>query len=139
MLLKILVNEGEVEVGSTIAVIGKEGEDVSLEAAAAHPRARPAAERGGDRRATRAVAPASRRRHRPRRAGRPGCRRAGGRVEASPLARRIARERGIDLAAIAGTGPDGRIVAEDVESAPKATAVAAVAGHCRRQRSRSCS
>src|SRR5207247_3166757 len=39
----------------------------------------------------------------------------GGRVKASPLARRIARERGIDLSAVAGTGPDGRVVAEDVE------------------------
>ena len=43
---------------------------------------------------------------------------AGGRIKASPLARRIARERGVDLAALAGTGPDGRIVAEDVENAP---------------------
>jgi pyruvate dehydrogenase E2 component (dihydrolipoamide acetyltransferase) len=39
----------------------------------------------------------------------------GGRVKASPLARRIARERGIDLSAVAGTGPEGRVVAEDVE------------------------
>jgi pyruvate dehydrogenase E2 component (dihydrolipoamide acetyltransferase) len=42
---------------------------------------------------------------------------AGGRIKASPLARRIARERGIDLAAVTGTGPEGRIVAEDVERA----------------------
>jgi pyruvate dehydrogenase E2 component (dihydrolipoamide acetyltransferase) len=41
----------------------------------------------------------------------------GGRVKASPLARRIARERGIDLGSIAGTGPEGRVVAEDVERA----------------------
>jgi pyruvate dehydrogenase E2 component (dihydrolipoamide acetyltransferase) len=50
-------------------------------------------------------------------------------VKASPLARRIARERGIDLAALSGTGPEGRIVAEDVERAavspPKAAAAAA--------------
>ncbi len=39
------------------------------------------------------------------------------RVKASPLARRIARERGIDVATISGTGPDGRVVAEDVEKA----------------------
>jgi pyruvate dehydrogenase E2 component (dihydrolipoamide acetyltransferase) len=38
-------------------------------------------------------------------------------VKASPLARRIARERGIDLSSVAGTGPEGRIVAEDVERA----------------------
>jgi pyruvate dehydrogenase E2 component (dihydrolipoamide acetyltransferase) len=41
----------------------------------------------------------------------------GARVKASPLARRIARERGIDLASVRGTGPEGRIVAEDVERA----------------------
>ena len=38
-------------------------------------------------------------------------------MKASPLARRIARERGIDLAQIAGTGPEGRVIAEDVEKA----------------------
>ena len=53
--------------------------------------------------------------------------RADGRVKASPLARRIARERGIDLAALSGTGPEGRIVAEDVERAATAPAVTAVA------------
>ncbi len=42
---------------------------------------------------------------------------ANGRVKASPLARRMARERGIELSGIRGTGPDGRIVAEDVERA----------------------
>jgi pyruvate dehydrogenase E2 component (dihydrolipoamide acetyltransferase) len=42
------------------------------------------------------------------------------RVKASPLARRIARERGIDLTTVAGTGPEGRIIAEDVEKAQAA-------------------
>lgn len=37
-----------------------------------------------------------------------------GRVRASPIARRLARERGIDLALVAGTGPNGRIVEQDV-------------------------
>ena len=44
-----------------------------------------------------------------------------------PLARRIARERGVDLAALAGTGPDGRIVAGDVENAPVGDAATAAA------------
>ena len=39
----------------------------------------------------------------------------GGRIKASPLARRIARERGIEFSSLSGTGPEGRIVAEDVE------------------------
>ena len=42
---------------------------------------------------------------------------ADGRVKASPLARRIARERGLDLAGLAGSGPGGRIVKADVEKA----------------------
>ncbi|HWC33109.1 MAG TPA: dihydrolipoamide acetyltransferase family protein, partial [Actinomycetota bacterium] len=44
-------------------------------------------------------------------------RRDGGRVKASPLARRLAKERGIELASLQGTGPEGRIVAEDGERA----------------------
>src|SRR6185437_16103301 len=53
--------------------------------------------------------------------------RTNGRVKASPLARRIARERGIDLASVPGTGPEGRIVAEDVERAAVAPAAAKAA------------
>jgi len=49
---------------------------------------------------------------------------AGGRVVATPLARRIARERGIDLAAVAGSGPRGRIKAADLEGAAPAAAPA---------------
>jgi pyruvate dehydrogenase E2 component (dihydrolipoamide acetyltransferase) len=61
-----------------------------------------------------------------------------GRIKASPLARRIARERGIELAGIRGTGPDGRIVAEDVERAeaggppPPAAPVAVPSGEVER-------
>jgi pyruvate dehydrogenase E2 component (dihydrolipoamide acetyltransferase) len=49
---------------------------------------------------------------------------APGRVKASPLARRIARERGVELSRLTGTGPDGRIVAEDVERAAAPAAAA---------------
>ena len=44
------------------------------------------------------------------------------RVKASPLARRIAEDRGVDLHALAGSGPGGRIVKADVESAAAPTA-----------------
>ena len=47
----------------------------------------------------------------------PPVRAEGERVKASPLARRMARERGLDVAALTGTGPEGRIIAEDVEQA----------------------
>jgi pyruvate dehydrogenase E2 component (dihydrolipoamide acetyltransferase) len=127
LLLKILVSEGEVEVGRTIAVIGREGEELALEsvtapapapatperAAAAARVEAPAAE------APAAEAPADGRDAAPEAAE--------GRVKASPLARRIARERSIDLSALVGTGPDGRVIAEDVEAyegAAPATAVA---------------
>ena len=50
----------------------------------------------------------------------------GGRLRVSPIARRLAQERGIDLALISGTGPGGRIVEKDVlEFFPAATAPAA--------------
>ena len=48
----------------------------------------------------------------------------GGRIFASPLARRIAADRGVDLAALAGSGPHGRILRADVEAAVTAPAVA---------------
>jgi len=50
---------------------------------------------------------------------------ANGRVKASPLARRIAREQGIDLRAVTGSGPGGRIVKTDVEHAARAAAAPA--------------
>jgi pyruvate dehydrogenase E2 component (dihydrolipoamide acetyltransferase) len=48
-------------------------------------------------------------------------------VKASPLARRIARERGVDLASVSGSGPDGRVIAEDVERASAGTPALAAA------------
>jgi pyruvate dehydrogenase E2 component (dihydrolipoamide acetyltransferase) len=50
---------------------------------------------------------------------------AGGRVLASPAAKRIARETGVDLAAVTGTGPGGRVVARDVEAAAESLRVKA--------------
>jgi pyruvate dehydrogenase E2 component (dihydrolipoamide acetyltransferase) len=111
VLLKIAVNEGEVEVGRTIGFIGREGESVAVAPVEAPaPAEAPKAE---------APKPVERA---------PEPQATNGRVKASPLARRLARERGIDLSSIKGTGPEGRIVAQDVE-APKAAPapVAAVA------------
>jgi pyruvate dehydrogenase E2 component (dihydrolipoamide acetyltransferase) len=127
VLLKIAISSGEVEVGRTIAVIGEQGEQVEVEPT----------ERGGNGSAAQEVPDKAQEEGSPARARqqeRERGRRApaedmgdqvadirrpagdnGGRIKASPLARRIARERGIDLSAVAGTGPDGRVVAEDVE------------------------
>ena len=98
VLLKIAIPEGEVEVGRTIAFIGKAGESVAAVEAPAPP-PKPAEAAPAPREAPPAPEPQT----------------TNGRVKASPLARRLARERGIDLAALRGTGPEGRIVAEDVE------------------------
>ncbi len=53
---------------------------------------------------------------------------AGARVKASPLARRMAAEQGIDIGAIAGSGPEGRIVARDIEGAKLEAKPAPAAG-----------
>jgi pyruvate dehydrogenase E2 component (dihydrolipoamide acetyltransferase) len=118
VLLKIAIATGEVEVGKTIGFIGAEGEAVAAEEAPA-----PAAK---------AEKPAEAPEEKPAPVAetQQSNGSTNGRIKASPLARRIARERGVDLAQIAGTGPDGRIVAEDVEraqaQAPTASPAAAV-------------
>ncbi len=148
VLLKILVDSGEVDVGTTIGVIGKEGEEVASGNGSA-PAEAPAAE--GDeadaaveekdeaetegssapqmdeqrRRGQEAAAATA--------AAEPVVAAAdGGRVKASPLARRLAREKGLELSHVIGSGPEGRIVADDVErfqvAEPAAAAVPAVAG-----------
>ncbi|TML57368.1 MAG: 2-oxo acid dehydrogenase subunit E2 [Actinobacteria bacterium] len=115
VLLRIAVEEGEVEVGRTIALIGQEGESVPDEAPAPAPEepAKPEAKRAAPAAQTLQQTVA-------RSDGR-----GGGRIKASPLARRIARERGVELSSLQGTGPEGRIVAEDVERAAAAPAPAA--------------
>ena len=117
-LLKILAKEGEeIAVGKRIAVIGEQGEDVAVEVdeepeeeGSSAPAREEERERGGDASADDEPEPEPE-----PEAEEPA--RANGRVKASPLARRIARERGIELASLTGTGPDGRVVAEDVERA----------------------
>ena len=141
VLLKIAVTEGEVEVGKTIGFIGDTGEDVpqpererSASTNGSPPQAEPERAEADLPQPERAEPE----RAEPERDGEPAGPEqtaAGGRVKASPLARRIARERGVDLAQLRGTGPDGRIVAEDVErsggkqaAAPPAAAAAAPSG-----------
>src|SRR5262249_37641482 len=108
VLLKIAVAEGEADVGTTIAVIGEQGEEVSGLAAPepAAPEQTPAQTPAQPEPVAEAAASPQ-----PQGTG------AGARIKASPLARRIARERGIELGSLKGTGPEGRVVAEDVERA----------------------
>ena len=147
VVLKILAGEGEeIEVGKPVAVIGEEGEEISLESDDSAEKEPSDADRStaeDDDGAAREVAeeepkeegePAPERedeRERGREAsvasdGKPAKEAAaepvqtevsGKRVKASPLARRLAKERGLELSRLKGTGPEGRIVAEDVERA----------------------
>jgi pyruvate dehydrogenase E2 component (dihydrolipoamide acetyltransferase) len=112
VLLKIVVTEGEVEVGRTIGVIGSEGETWEPPADTGN---------GGAPQAAEAPVETPQREPEPEPEAPPAAPRDG-RIKASPLARRIAREKGLDLAQIAGTGPEGRIIAEDVEKAAAAPA-----------------
>jgi pyruvate dehydrogenase E2 component (dihydrolipoamide acetyltransferase) len=120
VLLRIAVVSGEVPVGETLAVIGEPGESVADGAQDV------SAEPEPEREPVAAPEPEADEDESPFRAAINGARESTGRIKASPLARRMARERGVELAGLTGTGPEGRIVAEDVErasvSAPAAPA-----------------
>lgn len=124
-LHKLLAKAGDkIPLGAPMAVVLEEGEEAPAnldeliaQAAAANAPAgeENAAKEGAAKRPTGSSllpkAPASRRRATAGSAN-------GVRVKASPLARKIAEERGVDLSRIEGTGPGGRIVRADVEAAP---------------------
>ena len=113
-LAKILVPGGteNVAVNTPIAILLEEGEDASvLEGYNTGGGAAPAAE---EKAPPTAAAPAPATTAAP---AAPAASKTGGRVFASPLARRIAGDGGLDLKAITGSGPHGRIVKADVEKA----------------------
>ena len=110
-LLKIVLAEGgQAKVGDLIAVLGSPGEDISgllgAPAQALNPPAPPA------------ILSAPRTQSIPQ----------SGRTRSSPLARKLAEDRGIDLRAVAGSGPGGRIVRRDVEAPSAAPAFEAGPG-----------
>ena len=116
---KLLVAEGTegVKVNTAIALLVDEGETVADAAPAAPPAAAPAAAPAAKAETAATPAPAA------------PAKTDGARVFASPLARRIAADQGLDLGQIAGSGPHGRIVKADVlaakaqpAAAPSATA-----------------
>ncbi|HIM60956.1 MAG TPA: 2-oxo acid dehydrogenase subunit E2 [Dehalococcoidia bacterium] len=115
LLRKIVVSEGSlVQVGAVIAFIGDADDDIPEVAAAA-----PAAEAAPEAPAgTPAPAPTPTPEPVQQAALAPVAVPAsqGGRIKASPIARKIAEEKGVDIAAITGTGPGGRITKSDVEN-----------------------
>jgi pyruvate dehydrogenase E2 component (dihydrolipoamide acetyltransferase) len=126
-LAKILVPEGtaDVPVNNVIAVLAGDGEDIKAAGAAAAsappkaaaspqaaPAAKPATPPPAQAAPAQAVAPAS-----PPLQTAAVAPQADGRIFSSPLARRLAKEAGIEIARITGTGPHGRVIARDVEEA----------------------
>ncbi|MGX4771641.1 pyruvate dehydrogenase complex dihydrolipoamide acetyltransferase [Bradyrhizobium guangdongense] len=127
-IAKILVPEGtqDVPVNDVIAVLAGEGEDVKA-AGSAKPSASAAPPKAAEKAAEApAAAPAAAPAPKAAPAAAPAPQAAapaaqsnghGGRVFSSPLARRLAKEAGIDVSMVSGTGPHGRVVARDVEQA----------------------
>lgn len=126
-LIELLAQEGDtLEVGQPIARIGAEGEPAAAPAADAaaadeqpeEPEAAEAepetAEPAGAKAEERPPAPVAKAN-------------GGGRVKASPLARRMAGELGVELARVEGSGPGGRVVKADVEAAAESGTAAAQA------------
>lgn len=121
ILHKIYVKEGDtVALGATLALILEDGEDPPADAdnppageapakeeAAATPE-EPKEEAKPDAEPDKATKSPKK----------PAAKSNGGRVKASPLARKLAEEQGVDLNRVIGTGPGGRIVKADVENAP---------------------
>ena len=140
-LAKIVVPEGtpDVPVNQVIAVLANEGEDVKA-AAASRPtipqqQAKPAAPAPAPAapKPTATPQPAAPSTAKPAPAPQPAG--GGNRVFSSPLARRLAKEAGIDLSRVQGSGPHGRVIARDVDATksgkglrPAAAGVAAAAG-----------
>ena len=114
-LHELLVQVGQkVPIGSRIAVLLGKGEAApapgTVHAPAAKAAAVPAATA-----AAQQAAPA---------AARGAAVSPGGRIKSSPLARKLAAEKGVDLATLPGTGPGGRIVAKDIQQATPGAALA---------------
>ena len=106
-LIELVAAEGDtLPIGEVIARVGEPGEQPSGDGAPAAEKAKPV-EPEGDGEAPQPETA------RPAAAAGP----TDGRVKASPLARRIAQEKGVEIGALAGSGPSGRVVKADVERA----------------------
>ena len=116
-LLHIGVQEGQTSpVDTILAVIGAKGEDISalLAGGGAAPAAAPAAEAAPAAPAAPAAAPVA---EAPVAAPAPAAATSDARVKASPLAKSMAADKGVDLSTVQGSGEGGRIVKRDIESA----------------------
>jgi len=115
ILAQISVREGQsAAVGEPIAMIASSEEEAqSLKSAAPSPDGKGAAPASAETEAKAEPAPAA---QAAPAAPQPSPAEPGGRVKASPLARRMAEEQGINLVEVSGTGPGGRITKEDIQA-----------------------
>jgi pyruvate dehydrogenase E2 component (dihydrolipoamide acetyltransferase) len=137
-LAKIVVPEGtqDVAVNSVIAVLAGEGEDVKAAAASAGkaaaaappPKAAEPAKPAPQPAAPTAAAPAPKPQAAAPAAVAPAPTPTGARIFSSPLARRLAKDAGIDLSRVSGSGPHGRVVARDIDAAKSGKGLAPAAG-----------
>src|SRR5437867_8718352 len=140
-LTEIYVEEGgKVNVGDKIAFIGGEGEEAPKKEEKKEPvkkeekaevttEKKPQAE-------TEKPAPAEKKEKEtapPQEKKKPPARTEEARVKASPVARRVAAELGVDLASVKGTGPEGRVTETDVRAAAKSVAAVADRGGAKPQ------
>ena len=127
VIASIAVEEGteNVKVGTVIALLAEDGEDVDSAANAPKSESKPA-EPAAEKEPTPAQAPAPAPAASSAPAPAPTPKPSGDRVIASPLAKRIAEQKGIDLSGLTGSGPNGRIVKADVEGAQAGAAPAKV-------------
>ena len=120
VLLHIAIKEGPVAINGIIAVIGEKGEDWKAAIEAAN------AENGSEAAATEEPAEATAEKEatapapEPAAAATPNAPAEDQRIKASPLAKNMAKEAGIDLATLSGSGDQGRIVKKDIEAAIEA-------------------
>jgi pyruvate dehydrogenase E2 component (dihydrolipoamide acetyltransferase) len=138
VLLKILVPEGEtLEPDVPVAIIGKAGEDIAELLAQVEAGASAGAGRGADAGASAEPEAKAADKTEPATSAEPAKESAPapkedaaptGRILSSPLVRRMARERDIDLRQVQGTGPHGRIIKRDIEGYEGPTGVAVATG-----------
>ncbi len=128
VLLKVMSPAGtNAKVGEVIAVIGAAGEAVSAGPSTAAPAAKPApapAAKTAPAQPASAAAPSSRAAHAP--AAPVAVVSGSERIKASPLAKKVAEDLQVNLSAVRGSGPNGRIVRRDVEAAAGGSAAAAL-------------
>ena len=118
--IQVEAGSENVKVGTVIAILAEEGEDVDAAASASVAPTVPKGESAPAPAPSDSPAPSA-----PTPSPSPALAAKDNRIIASPLAKRIAEQKGVDLSTITGSGPNGRIVKADVEGAQPAAAAAA--------------